>query len=549
MTAVRAAGYTSAGRKSTFDGIKGSGGPEKKDVSVLDKVKKLEDSVNELLKESILNYDQKNYKVALEKAKESGRKERAAAKLREQHSVGEANLDLTFTVLMNLAQQYMSNNMLNEALNTYQVIAKDKTFVSAGRLKINIGNIYLRKKDWTKAIKHYRMALDQVPKVQQRTRAKMLNNIGVALVKSGNFVDALATFEECLESSGDYATALNLTITAYLLDDSEKMREAFQRLVDIPPMVDDEPKHADEPDILMAQVLNDDDLRKWERRRKHQAERTILVAAKIISPKIASTFTEGYAWCVETIKQSVYASLAIELEMNKAVDLLKHGDLDGAIESLLAFNNKESKKGNSKLQEAAQYAEQALHLDRYNANALVNRGNIYYLEGDKKSAQQCYKEALQVESSCIQAVYNLGIVSRESGDPEGALSNFYKLNNMLRNNVQVLTQLASLYETNRDYAQALDLYSQANNLAPTDPAILCKLAQIYDAEGDKTQAFQCHHESNRLFPSDIEVIKWLGNYYVDAQFAEKAVGYFEKAALMEYGFSTKERQTTSNGNS
>lgn len=65
----------------------------------------------------------------------------------------------------------MANNMLNEALNTYQVIAKDKTFANAGRLKINIGNIYLRKKDWTKAIKHYRMALDQVPKVQQRTRS------------------------------------------------------------------------------------------------------------------------------------------------------------------------------------------------------------------------------------------------------------------------------------------------------------------------------------------------------------------------------------------
>lgn len=82
----------------------------------------------------------------------------------------------------------------------------------------------------------------------------MLNNIGVALVKSGNFVDALSTFEECLEANGDYATALNLTITAYLLDDSEKMREAFQRLVDIPPMTDDETKHVDEPDILLAQV-------------------------------------------------------------------------------------------------------------------------------------------------------------------------------------------------------------------------------------------------------------------------------------------------------
>lgn len=54
-------------------------------------------------------------------------------------------------------------------------------------------------------------------------------------------------------------------------------------------------------------------------------------------------FSEGYAWCVETIKQSVYAPLAIELEMNKAVDLLKQGDLQAATEALLAFNNKESK--------------------------------------------------------------------------------------------------------------------------------------------------------------------------------------------------------------
>lgn len=60
--------------------------------------------------------------------------------------------------------------MLNEALNTYQVIVKNKLFANAGRLKINIGNIYFRKKDYGKAVKYYRMALDQVPKVQQKTR-------------------------------------------------------------------------------------------------------------------------------------------------------------------------------------------------------------------------------------------------------------------------------------------------------------------------------------------------------------------------------------------
>jgi intraflagellar transport protein 88 len=49
-------------------------------------------------------------------------------------------------------------------------------------------------------------------------------------------------------------------------------------------------------------------------------------------------FAEGYAWCVEAIKQSVYAPLAIELEMNKAVDLLKQGDLQAATEALMVGN-------------------------------------------------------------------------------------------------------------------------------------------------------------------------------------------------------------------
>lgn len=36
--------------------------------------------------------------------------------------------------------------------------------------QVNIGNIYFKKKDYNKAIKYYRMALDQVPSIQKETR-------------------------------------------------------------------------------------------------------------------------------------------------------------------------------------------------------------------------------------------------------------------------------------------------------------------------------------------------------------------------------------------
>lgn len=114
-------------------------------------------------------------------------------------------------------------------------------------------------------------------------------------------------------------------------------------------------------DVLAAQLLNNDTLAEWERRKKQQAERTILLAAKIIAQSIGPTFasqfppdlltpspmnsfSEGYAWCVECIRRSVYASLATELEMNKVVEQLRHGQLDQAVEELLVFNNKEESK-------------------------------------------------------------------------------------------------------------------------------------------------------------------------------------------------------------
>lgn len=81
------------------------------------------------------------------------------------------NLSLTaFQVLFNLANQYAANEMFSEALNTYQVITKNKTFNNANRLKLNMGNIYLKLSDYDKAVKMYRMAIDQVPTTHKELR-------------------------------------------------------------------------------------------------------------------------------------------------------------------------------------------------------------------------------------------------------------------------------------------------------------------------------------------------------------------------------------------
>ncbi|ETN73295.1 hypothetical protein NECAME_13556 [Necator americanus] len=91
----------------------------------------------------------------------------------------------------------------------------------------------------------------------------------------------------------------------------------------------------DKDDVLVTEVLNNDSLQRLERRQRAKAERK--------AERAILTFAAGYEWCIETIKQSINASLAIKLETSNAGELLRHGDLEGAIEVLkiagVAANN------------------------------------------------------------------------------------------------------------------------------------------------------------------------------------------------------------------
>ncbi len=74
---------------------------------------------------------------------------------------------------------------------------------------------------------------------------------------------------------------------------------------------------------------------------------------------------------------------------------------------------------------------------------------------------------------------------------------------------------------------------QLVTLVPTDPHILMRLGAIHDDNNDPSQAYQYHYESFRYCPTNISVISWLGAYYMDSQYADKAIHYFEKAALIQ----------------
>lgn len=563
MTAVRAVGYTSAGNRGVgFDpmnqGNKGPAPPleQKNEETPEEKIKQLEKKVNELIEESCFASERGELQVALEKAKEAGRKERMLVRQREQISNSEqANLDLTYSVLFNLASQHSANEMYSEALNTYQVIVKNKMFSNAGRLKVNMGNIYFKQKNYSKAIKYYRMALDQVPNTHKSMRVHIMQNIGITFVKMGQYGDAITSFEHIMTEEPNFVTGFNLILCHFAMADREKMKRTFQKLLTVDLKIDDEDKYLSNSDdkqySLILEVIKNDTLRKSEREKKAEAERCIMMAAKIISPGIEKTFSAGYDWCIEEVKSSQYMELAHNLEIDKAIGYLRQKDFQQAIETLKSFEKKDTKVAATAAtnlsflyslasdvhegegSNADKYAEVALSADRYNPSALVNKGNVLFARGDYEKAREFYKEALQNDSSCVEGLYNLGLSNKRLKRYEDALDSFYKLHAILRNSPQVVYQVADLHDQIGDTSQAIEWFMQLIGIVPSDAAILQKLGEMYDSDGDKSQAFQYHYDSYRYNPSNISVIEWLGAYYIDSQFCEKAIQYFERASIIQ----------------
>ncbi|PNI94710.1 IFT88 isoform 4, partial [Pan troglodytes] len=365
---------------------------------------------------------------ALEKAKDAGRKERVLVRQREQVTTPEnINLDLTYSVLFNLASQYSVNEMYAEALNTYQVIVKNKMFSNAGILKMNMGNIYLKQRNYSKAIKFYRMALDQVPSVNKQMRIKIMQNIGVTFIQA----------------------------------DREKMKKAFQKLITVPLEIDEDKyiSPSDDPHTnLVTEAIKNDHLRQMERERKAMAEKYIMTSAKLIAPVIETSFAAGYDWCVEVVKASQYVELANDLEINKAVTYLRQKDYNQAVEILKVLEKKDSRVKSAAatnlsalyymgkdFAQASSYADIAVNSDRYNPAALTNKGNTVFANGDYEKAAEFYKEALRNDSSCTEALYNIGLTYEKLNRLDEALDCFLKLHAILRNSAEVLYQIANMY--------------------------------------------------------------------------------------------------------
>lgn len=559
-TGMRPVGYTSeAGR--LYDPFLNQRQALKKTI-VLDvkkqelpeeKYKGLEAKIVYILEESMLESTRKhpNITSALNKAKEASSLDRTLLRLRDQNgSSSFHNFDITFSVLFNLANIYAKSKMYVEALNTYAMMTKNKMFPNVNRLKVNMGNIYFELGHFTKAIKMYQMALDQVPGNQKELRLKISHNIGILFIKMGQYSDAAASFEFIMSVRADLKSGLHLILCYYALGDVEKMKRAFQHLLDVPNDMSDEHKisniMSNPTQQYVIDYMKNDLFAMLENKQKILAKKNILMSANLISGIIEENFNDGYTWCVEMIKSSNYALLANELELNKAIMYLKQHDVHQAIETLKYYEKKEPAIAanavisltfiyikRKDMTNATKYAEISREIDSYNPAAFVNSGTCEIITEDYDAAKKYFEIALDIDPTAFEALYNLGLVHKKMGDFENALNCFRKIYATISNNhhVHVIYQMGHLYELLNDTSGAIEWYTQLLGLVNTDPSVFQKIASMYETDGDRQTAFQYQNEAYQAYPANLQTISWIGSHFIDLQVAENAIGYYEKGVL------------------
>ncbi|XP_012221934.1 intraflagellar transport protein 88 homolog [Linepithema humile] len=553
MTAVRSAGYTS--NKQTFDPLN-LGSSTKTSASLLEankedtpeeKIKAREKKIMALIESSAEAASENNVRIALERAREASSREKALIRLQEQAGLSDNhNIDLTFAVLFNLAVQYTNNEMYTEAIATYQAITRNRMFSNSARLKVNMGNIYVKMGQLSQAIKMYRMAFDQAPTVHKDLRIKIMHNMGMLFVQMGRLEEAANSFEWVMRERSEFKAGLHAVLCHFALSHRDKMKRAFLELLEVQLNIEQEDKYSINPDDDASNILNEliknDDLSKLEKEIKLEAEKTILCAAKLIAPVIEDSLTSGFAWCVDTIKSSTYSILAADLEINKAMVFLHNRETQLAIDTLKMFENRDSKANSAAAtmlsfiyylqgdyDQAEKYAEAARTSDAYNAAAYVNLSACAMKKDEWNIARELLLYALETDASHVQALYNLGLVYKKQNLYEEALECFWKVRNIVRHDPQTLYQLGHLYQLMNDVDQASEWYNQLLGIISSDPGVLQKMGEMYDSIGDQQQAFQFYSDSHRFYPANFEVIDWIGSYFISMQVAEKALPYFEKA--------------------
>ncbi|EPR58042.1 tetratricopeptide repeat-containing protein [Toxoplasma gondii GT1] len=297
--------------------------------------------------------------------------------------------------------------------------------------------------------------------------------------------------------------------------------------------------------------------------RRKQTYRRLVLAGGLVAQALAGNVTGSFAanlqsafdWVIECFRSHGYRELAYEIEMHKANALLRlKCGVDTAVKIYRSFEHVERHHAvltprawtnlsfiyilENDLPQATKYADIALSADRYNAHALVNKGCCLLLAGKRQEARHLFLEALGLDTECVEALYNFGLACKIDDQLDEALEAFSRFNQILPSQPEVLYHLGDISESMGQYEKTMEWFSLLTSpgVRPTDARILGRMgaaAAAHSQDDEDKQALHYFLSSYSYYPYSLDVITWLGVYFVKQQLFDKAAEFFHRAAALQ----------------
>ncbi|KAM6179583.1 intraflagellar transport protein 88 homolog isoform 9-T9 [Erethizon dorsatum] len=451
MTAVRAAGFTKAAlRGSAFDPLGQSRGPAppletKNEDSPEEKIRQLEKKVNELVEESCIANSCGDLKLALEKAKDAGRKERVLVRQREQVTTPEnINLDLTYSddPHTNLVIEAIKNDHLRQMERERKAMAEKYIMTAAKLIAPVIETSFAVGYDWcvevVKASQYVELANDlEINKAITYLRQKDFNQA----------VDTLKMFEK-KDSRVKSAAATNLSFLYYLENE-------------------------------FAQASSYADLAVNSDRYNPSA----------LTNKGNTVFANGdYEKAAEFYKEALRNdSSCTEALYNIGLTYKKLNRLDEALECFLKLHA----------------------ILRNSAQVLYQIANVYELMEDPSQAIEWLMQLISVVPTDSKALSKLGELYDSEGDKSQAFQYYYESYRYFPSNIEVIEWLGAYYIDTQFCEKAIQYFERASLIQPTQVKWHLMVASCFRRSGNYQKALDTYKDIHRKFPENVDCLRFL----------------------------------------
>ena len=119
----------------------------------------------------------------------------------------------------------------------------------------------------------------------------------------------------------------------------------------------------------------------------------------------------------------------------------------------------------------------------YNAKALVNKGNCFFINSEFKISKETYLEAIGIQVDCVQEICNLGLESVRIDLPREASKYFDKLFTVLLNYF-LIYHISNLYDQHNELNMSTKWFNVIDNRLPIEPGIFSQMEKIFSKQDD-----------------------------------------------------------------